>query len=90
MASFGIDYVFADYLAGRGFYIYPHPEKGHNRTFRVEAPEGLRGKKAKKWFNKVFWESHTRGRCEDGCCDIVLAMYLPKTIYVRRFDEKED
>lgn len=72
MASFNISTHWGKFMAEAGFRVEANAGLG-TRKMRLFAPEGLRGKAAKKWFNKVFWVCHDR-KLEDNC-EYVIATY---------------
>lgn len=69
MASFNVSEHWAKFMAKQGFRVEDNDKDGligpGSRPMRLFAPESLKGKAAKKWFNKVFWACHDRNRmCE--------------------------
>jgi hypothetical protein len=71
MASFNVSGNFGSFMAKQGFRVESNRGPG-SRPNRLFAPEPLKGKTAKKWFNKVFWICHKRWPCGNDCCEIVV------------------
>lgn len=87
MASFNVSMNFGSFMAEQGFRVEPNKEFNLNnpiygqRRMRLFAPEALKGKAAKKWFNKVFWACHTRCSPDRGCscCEVVIPKFANRT-----------
>jgi hypothetical protein len=68
MASFNVSARFGLFMLKQGFQVESNKEYmphlasygASQRPMRLFAPAALKGKAAKKWFNKVFWCCHNR------------------------------
>ncbi len=85
MASFNVGRRFGLFMAKQGFRVEENklekipffgPNKEllfHNsqRPMRLFAPSALKGKTAKKWFNKVFWICYKYSREQDRVLPVI-------------------
>lgn len=74
MASFNVSNSWGQFMAKQGFQVEINAGPG-SRPMRLFAPESLKGKAAKKWFNKVFWACHDRNRNCNCCPDRIIPTF---------------
>lgn len=91
MASFNVSKNWGSYLIIKGervesnnSYVPPvfpitrsNGKRSVERPMRVFAPDGIQGKRAKEWFNKLFRRDHKWQASDCQCCPAISVPNFP-------------